>query len=241
MTVVMAPIIEIKGVTYRYAGASQPAIDGISLCVQPGESVGVIGPNGAGKSTLLLMLAGALLGSGELRIAGVPISRSSSKALRTKVGVVLQDPNDQLFMPTVDEDIAFGPLNLGLDENEVRRRVARAIDQVGLAGKGLERRLSLQLSQGEKRRVAIATVLAMQPDLLVLDEPTSQLDPRGKRELGRLLNEFDQSKLIASHDLKFIGQTCRRALLLDNGRIVADRPADELLLDEQLLLAHGLA
>ena len=203
------------------------ALDGVSLDVRAGERVAVLGPNGAGKTTLMLHLNGLL--KGDVTIAdGTPLRRA--------VGLVFQDPDDQLFMPTVREDVAFGPLNLKLPD--VERRVAEALDAVRMgehAG-----RAPHQLSLGQKRRVAIATVLAMDPRVLVLDEPSANLDPRTRRELMELLETLDRTLLIVTHDLPLAGRLCERAVILSAGRIVADGPCPDLLADAELLAAHDL-
>ena len=207
-------------------------LDGVDLRVAEGERVAVLGPNGAGKTTLMLHLNALLRGKGELTVAGT----SDVKALRALVGLVFQDPDDQLFMPTVREDVAFGPLNLKF--GDVERRVTEALRAVRMdehAG-----RAPHQLSLGQKRRVAIATVLAMDPRVLVLDEPSANLDPRTRRELMELLAELDRTLLIVTHDLPLAGRLCERAVILSAGRIVADGPCLELLADTELLAAHDL-
>ena len=203
------------------------ALDGVSLDVQTGERVAILGPNGAGKTTLMLHLNGLL--TGDVTVAdGTPVRRA--------VGLVFQDPDDQLFMPTVREDVAFGPLNLKL--GDVERRVSEALQAVRMdAHAG---RAPHQLSLGQKRRVAIATVLAMNPRVLVLDEPSANLDPRTRRELMELLAELDRTLLIVTHDLPLAGRLCERAVILSAGRIVADGPCLELLADTELLVAHDL-
>ncbi len=233
------PSITVTGLTYRYHGGTQ-ALDGVTLSVGTGESVGLIGPNGAGKTTLFLCLSGVLKGNaGQVQIAGLdPRDRAQRRRLPEHVGIVFQNSDDQLFNVTVFDDVAFGPLNLGLPAEEVRRRVAAALDRVGL--KGFDQRVPFHLSGGEKRRVALAGVLAMQPSIVLLDEPSIFLDARGRRELIHLVQGLEVTKLIASHDLDMILETCRRVVLLDHGRIVADGPAKELLVDASLLEAHGL-
>ena len=203
------------------------ALDGVTLDVQTGERVAILGPNGAGKTTLMLHLNGLL--KGDVTVAdGTPLRRA--------VGLVFQDPDDQLFMPTVREDVAFGPLNLKLAD--VERRVADALHAVRMDAHA--ERAPHQLSLGQKRRVAIATVLAMNPRVLVLDEPSANLDPRTRRELMELLAELDRTLLIVTHDLPLAGRLCERAVILSAGRIVADGPCLELLADAELLAAHDL-
>ncbi len=234
----MSCAIDARGVAHRYPDG-HIALDGIDLHVEHGERVAVLGPNGAGKTTFMLHLNGLLTASsGELEVAGLVVEPRVLQELRARVGLVFQDPDDQLFMPTVREDVAFGPLNMGLERDEVARRVAGALRAVRMeraAGRGPH-----QLSQGERRRVAIATVLAMEPRLLVLDEPSANLDPRARRELLELLAEIDRTMLIVTHDLPFAAELCERAVILAAGRVVADGPAGEILADADLLAAHDL-
>jgi energy-coupling factor transporter ATP-binding protein EcfA2 len=210
----------------------------LSLTVQPGERVALVGPNGAGKSTFMLHLNGILTGEGEVDISGVRLQPASLPSIRARVGVVFQNPDDQLFSPTVFEDVAFGPLHMGLPEAEVRQRTEAALGRVGLPGFG--DRLSHHLSVGEKKRVALATVLTMAPDLLVLDEPSAGLDPRGRREIIRLLQEVSLTLIVSTHDLALVRELLTRTVLLDQGRIVFDGPTEELLANHELLLEHGL-
>jgi cobalt/nickel transport system ATP-binding protein len=233
--------LEVTGLSYRYPDGT-PALDGVSFALAEGESVGLIGPNGAGKSTLLLHLNGLLpdVPSAEpaVRVFGQPLTRDRLARVRREVGLLFQDPDDQLFCPTVREDVAFGPEQFGLAGPDLAAEVARCLATVGLAG--YEDRLPHHLSRGEKRRVCLAGVLACRPRLLVFDEPTADLDPRGRRDLKALLAGLPVTKLIASHDLEMIAELCPRVVLLDQGRVVADGPAAELLADEPLMLAHGL-
>ncbi|MEI8041786.1 MAG: ABC transporter ATP-binding protein [Verrucomicrobiota bacterium] len=237
----MNTAIQVANLCYRYHDGTD-ALRGVSFRVAPGECVGLLGPNGSGKSTLLLHLNGILpekLGpDGAVQILGQPVTPDTIETIRRQVGLVFQDPDDQLFCPTVEEDVAFGPQQLGLTDAEVRARVKSALDQVGLADFG--HRATHHLSHGEKRRACLAGVLACEPAVLVLDEPTSDLDPRGRREFKALLRRVAATKLIATHDLELVVELCSRAIVLDKGTVVADGPVVELLNNEELMLAHGL-
>jgi cobalt/nickel transport system ATP-binding protein len=233
----MSCAIHALGLTYTYPNG-QAALDGIELHVDHGERVAVLGPNGAGKTTFMLHLNGLMSGSGRLEVAGIDVGPKTLAELRRKVGVVFQDPDDQLFMPTVAEDVAFGPLNMQLEPDQVRRRVSE-----GLAAVRMEHaadRAPYQLSMGERRRVAIATVLAMRPSLLVLDEPSANLDPRARRELLDVLERIDRTMLVTTHDLPLAAELCERAVILAAGRVVADGPCREILADDELLALHDL-
>jgi cobalt/nickel transport system ATP-binding protein len=231
----MSCAIEARDLRFRYPNGVV-GLDGVDLSVRHGERVAVLGPNGAGKTTLMLHLNGLLAGAGSLSVAGIDVRDGDVRALRARVGLVFQDPDDQLFMPTVREDVAFGPLNLGLDQ--IGARVERALRTVRMAG--VADRAPHQLSLGQRRRVAIATVLAMDPRLLVLDEPSASLDPRSRRELLEMLDRLDHTMLIVTHDLPFAAQLCERAVVLSGGRIVADGRCLDILRDEDLLAAHDL-
>lgn len=233
----MESCIEIDSLSFAYPDG-RSALRDVSLGVRPGEKVALVGPNGAGKSTLLLHLNGILRGEGTVRVMGQEVAEPHLARIRGQVGLVFQDPDDQLFSPTVFEDVAFGPLYAGLEEEEIRRRVAWALAQVEL--EGYAERVSHHLSLGEKKRAAIATVLSMQPEILALDEPTSGLDPRTRRRLIGLLRELPQTMLVATHDMRFVAQVFPRTVVLDGGSVVADGSTDELLADERLLEAHGL-
>ena len=237
----MTPAIEINRLSYRYPDGTE-ALREVSFTIAPGECVGLLGPNGSGKSTLLLHLNGILPekpgAESAVRINGVAVTASQIEAVRRQVGLLFQDPDDQLFCATVEEDVAFGPSQLGLAADIVAARVRAALERVGLAGYG--RRTPHHLSQGEKRRACLAGVLAYEPSVLVLDEPTSGLDPRGRREFKKLLREVSATKLVATHDLELVVELCPRSIVLDGGRIVADGPTVELLGNEELMLAHGL-
>ena len=231
-------VVEVNGLVYSYPDG-QPALRGVSLRIERGEKVALVGPNGAGKSTLMLHLNGILGGaSSPVRIAGLPLTKENLPIVRGKVGLVFQNPDDQLFSPTVLEDVAFGPLYQGLAEQEVRQRAAWALEQVGMTG--YESRLSHHLSIGQKKRVAIATVLSMEPELLVLDEPTAGLDPRGRRQLISLLRELPQTMLISTHDMALVSELFQRMIVMDEGLVVADAATAELLAKPDVLAAHGL-
>jgi len=229
--------IHATGLRYDYP-SGQPALRGVDLHVEHGERVALLGPNGAGKTTLMLHLNGLLNGSGELEVAGLCVGEGPLHDLRTRVGLVFQDPDDQLFMPTVAEDVAFGPLNMGLGRSEVKRRVADALVAVGMEGRA--DRPPHALSMGERRRVAIATVLAMRPALLVLDEPSASLDPRARRELLDILEAVERTMLVTTHDLPLAAELCERAVILAAGRIVVDGPAEDVLADVEALAAYDL-
>jgi cobalt/nickel transport system ATP-binding protein len=224
--------VRARGLRFAYPGG-RPVLDGLDLDVEHGERVAILGPNGAGKTTLMLHLNGLLQGEGELRVAGL---EAGDRRLRAHVGLVFQDPDDQLFMPTVAEDVAFGPHNLGLDH--IPQRVHEALAAVRM--EHAADRAPHQLSMGERRRVAVATVLAMRPSVLVLDEPSANLDPRARRELTDVLEHLDTTLLVVTHDLPFAAQLCQRAVVLDRGRIAADGPTIDVLTDEQTLEAHDL-
>jgi cobalt/nickel transport system ATP-binding protein len=207
--------------------------------VSAGERVAVLGPNGAGKSTLCLHLNGILRPrKGEVRIDGAPITDATLLEVRRRVGVVFQDPDDMLFMPTVAQDVAFGPANLGLSRTELEERVDWALDLVGM--RASRERPPHHLSFGQRKRVAAAAVLAMQPDVLVLDEPSSNLDPRSRREFAEILESLPQTLVMVTHDLPYAWRLCGRAVIVDHGRVVADGPMNEILCDESLLAAHDL-
>jgi cobalt/nickel transport system ATP-binding protein len=237
----MSNVIEITNLQYRYHDGTV-ALAGVNLRVAAGECVGLLGPNGSGKSTLLLHLNGILPekpdGGGAVKIMGEVVSKQNLEKIRCQVGLVFQDPDDQLFCPLAAEDVAFGPQQLGLSEAEIAGRVRSALAQVGLAGFG--RRATHHLSHGEKRRLCLAGVLACDPEILALDEPTSDLDPRGRREFKALLRQIPATKLMATHDLELVVEMCSRVVVLDRGAVVADGPTRELLNNEELMLAHGL-
>ncbi len=232
------PALELRGLAHRYPDGTE-ALRGIDLAIAAGESVGLVGPNGAGKSTLALHVVGFLHPtSGSVRVFGTEVGHPTLAEVRRRVGLVFQNPDDQLFMATLLDDVAFGPLNLGLPEDEVRRRVAAALAGVGLSG--LEKKFPGHLSGGQKRSAALAGVLAMGPELLLLDEPSSNLDPAGRRALIRQLAALRQAKLVTTHDLEMVLDLCPRVVVLDAGRIVADGPALEILADASLMERHRL-
>ena len=229
--------IEIENLVFKYPDGTR-ALDGINLRIAPGEKVALVGPNGAGKSTMILHLNGILHGEGQVCVAGMIVTQKNLAQVRAAVGLVFQDPDDQLFSPTVFDDVAFGPIYQGLPEKEVRARVADALAAVHM--QEYAQRVSHHLSVGQKKRIAIATVLSMQPEILVLDEPTAGLDPRARRDLIHLLRELPQTMLIATHDLHMVAELLPRTVVMDNGRVVADDRTGMILQDEALLRAHGL-
>jgi len=234
----MDKVIEIEHLSFTYPDGRQ-VLRNMNLTVYRGEAVAIVGPNGAGKSTLILHLNGILRGNSTVKVLGLPVEEKNLKQIRQKVGLVFQEPGDQLFSATVFEDVAFGPINLGCAEAEVRRRVAQALEWVGM--KGYEQRSSHHLSVGEKKRIAIATILAMEPELLVIDEPSSNLDPRGKWSLIGLLCQLPMTKIIATHDLELVEALCQRTVVIDGGVVVADGETRAILGNISLLRVHGLA
>ncbi len=232
------PVLDVRGLAYAYADGHQ-ALYGVDLQVHRGERVALLGPNGAGKTTLVLHLNGILTpGKGSVRVAGLEVATDNLLEIRRRVGVVFQDPDDQLFMPTVHDDVAFGPANLGLTGGELAARVERALDQVGMLG--LADRPPHHLSFGQRRRVAVATVLAMDPEILVLDEPSSNLDPASRRELAEIVQSLEVTVLMVTHDLPYALQLCQRSVVLSEGVVVADGPTREVLADRATMQAHRL-
>jgi cobalt/nickel transport system ATP-binding protein len=232
--------VDISALTYSYPGAAAPALSDVTVSVAPGEHVAIVGPNGAGKSTLLLHLNGILEPSaGSLRVGDLPVTPADLPEIRGRVGLVFQDPDDQLFMPTLLEDVAFGPLCQGLPRQEAEAQARRALGSVGL-GHIDARRPAHHLSGGEKRRAALATVLSMDPGILAFDEPSAELDGRGRRVIAEILRARPQTVVVVTHDVEFAAAVCPRIVLLDGGRLIADRSADAILNDTGLLLEHGL-
>jgi cobalt/nickel transport system ATP-binding protein len=234
----MTPVLDVRGLAYAYPDGHQ-ALFGVDLHVHQGERVALLGPNGAGKTTLVLHLNGILTaGAGTVAVSGLPVEKANLQEIRRRVGIVFQDPDDQLFLGTVRQDVAFGPANLGLRGEELDGRVRTALEQVGMAG--YADRPPHHLSFGQRRRVAVATVLAMEPEILVLDEPSSNLDPASRRELADILRGLDVTVLMVTHDLPYALELCPRSVVLSGGTIVADGRTGELLVDQELMRTHRL-
>ncbi|MHB8892776.1 MAG: energy-coupling factor ABC transporter ATP-binding protein [Candidatus Limnocylindrales bacterium] len=230
--------VVLEHVHFRYPDGFE-ALHGVDLRIGAGEKVALVGPNGAGKSTVMLHLNGTLRPvHGSVRVAGMVVGKDTIRRVRSQVGLVFQDPDDQLFSPTVFDDVAFGPLHMGLAAAEVHRRVERALAAVGMAG--FEHRVPHRMSLGQRKRVALATVLSMDPSILVFDEPSAGLDPRGRRELIGLLRSLDQTTMVSTHDMRLVAEVFPRTIVMDGGVVVADGPTDRLLADHVLLEAHGL-
>lgn len=229
--------VRVDNLCYAYPDGT-PALNGINMVVRRGESVAVTGPNGAGKSTLALHLNGILTGEGRIEIMGLEVNKKNVRNIREIVGLVFQDPDDQLFSPTVREDVAFGPLNRRLSPEEVEMSVSRALAWVGM--EGAEKRSPHHMSFGEKKRVSLATVLSMDPEILVLDEPVANLDPRGRREFIELIRSLNVTKLIITHDLEMVKVTCSRVVVMDGGEVVADGHIHQFLDNRRFLERHGL-
>ncbi len=233
----VAIAVDVRGLSYTYPDG-QVALRDIDLTVQAGERVALVGPNGAGKSTLLLHLNGILRGQGRVEIAGLPVTEKNLARVRALVGLVFQNPDDQLFSPTVFDDVAYGPLYMGMPKDEIAERVALALEAVDMAG--FEKRMPHHLSIGERKRIALATVLSMEPQLLAVDEPSAGLDPRARRGLIALLRSLPQTLIASTHDMHLVRDLFERTVILHQGRIVADRPTAEVLVDERLLVRYGL-
>lgn len=229
--------IEIENLSFSYPDG-HTALRDISLSIAPCEKVALVGPNGAGKSTLILHLNGILRGTGQVKVCGMPMDPKNLGKIRAEVGLVFQNPDDQLFSPTVFDDVAYGPLYQGMAPEEVSRRVDEALAAVHM--NGYSQRVSHHLSTGEKKRIAIATVLSVKPEVLVLDEPTAGLDPRSRRAFINLLRDLPLTMLVSTHDMALVSELFERMVIMDDGRIVADGDTRTLMADEALLHAHGL-
>ena len=229
-------MIEFRNVSFSYGDV--PVVENLSFTIQKGETVGLIGANGAGKSTIMKLMLGLLSGSGEIKVDGLPVCRDNLAEIRKKIGFVLQDSDNQMFMPTVYEDMIFGPRNYGLSKEETEKRVDTVLTQLGL--QDLKHRHNHKISGGEKRMAAIATILAMEPEMILMDEPSTALDPVNRRTVINTINRLPQTKLIASHDLDMILDTCQRVILLSHGTIVADGDAETILRDKALLEANRM-
>ena len=229
-------MIEFQDVSFSYGEA--PVVENLSFTIHDGETVGLIGANGAGKSTIMKLMLGLLSGSGQILVDGLSVNRENTAAIRRKIGFVLQDSDNQMFMPTVYEDMIFGPRNYGLSKEETENKVDAVLEQLGL--QALKHRHNHKISGGEKRMAAIATILAMEPEMILMDEPSTALDPVNRRTVIRTINALSQTKLIASHDLDMILDTCQRVILLSHGSIVADGDAQTILQDKALLEANRM-
>jgi cobalt/nickel transport system ATP-binding protein len=233
----MSKAIEIENFTYKYPDGTA-ALSDISLNVEHGQKLALIGPNGAGKSTLLLVMAGFAKGTGKVFVDGLEVNDKNLKKIRTRLGCCMENPDDQLFMPTLFDDVAFGPLNMGLSPGQVKERVADELRTVGLTG--MADKAPHHLSAGQKRAAAVATILAMSPKIITLDEPDGSLDPRNRNNLMKLLRSLTQTLIIATCNMNFAASIADRAVLLDNGRIIADGEAKEIMSDFELMTKHGL-
>jgi cobalt/nickel transport system ATP-binding protein len=233
----MTTVLQVRDLHFSYHDG-HAALRGVTFQMCEGDKVALVGPNGAGKSTLMLHLNGILNGKGEVGVGGKRLTRDNLPAIRAMVGLVFQNPDDQLFSPTVFEDVAFGPLYMGLPMKDVEARVHSALDAVRMSG--FRDRLSHHLSVGEKKRIAIATVLSMEPQILVLDEPSAGLDPRARRTLINLLRELPITMLVSTHDMRLVQELFPRTIVMDEGQIVADGRTNDILENEELLTAHGL-
>ena len=230
-------MIEFQNVSFSYDG-ERPVVENLSFTIQDGESVGLIGANGAGKSTIMKLLLGLVSSKGQILVDGLTVNKQNLPAIRQKIGFVLQDSDNQMFMPTVYEDMIFGPRNYGLSKEETEQRVDAVLNQLGLTA--LKHRYNHKISGGEKRMAAIATILTMEPETILMDEPSTALDPVNRRTVINTINTLPQTKLIASHDLDMILDTCQRVILLSHGKIAADGPAERILRDQALLEANRM-
>ena len=231
------PVIQIYSLCFAYPDRT-PALDNVSLEVLEGECVGLVGPNGAGKTTLLLHLNGILKGEGRIVIDGLELNTKNLREIRRKVGIVFQDPDDKLFSPTVFDDVAFGPLTMGLGQEEVASRVENALRDADLAG--IEKKAPQHLSFGQKKKASLASILSMRPRIIALDEPTSNMDPRSRARFLKLIKSVGATKILSTHDMESVRELCTRVIVLDSGRLVADGDADSILSDEKLMASHGL-
>ena len=229
-------MIEFQNVSFSYGDAT--VVENLSFSIKKGETVGLIGANGAGKSTIMKLMLGLITGSGEIKVDGLSMNRENLAEIRRKIGFVLQDSDNQMFMPTVYEDMIFGPRNYGLSKEETEKRVDKVLTQLGL--QSLKHRHNHKISGGEKRMAAIATILAMEPEMILMDEPSTALDPVNRRTVINTINRLPQTKLIASHDLDMVLDTCQRVILLSHGAIVADADAQTILRDKALLEANRM-
>ena len=229
-------MITFRNVSFSYGEA--PVVENLTFSIKKGENVGLIGANGAGKSTIMKLMLGLLSGSGEIIVDGLPMNKENLTEIRRKIGFVLQDSDNQMFMPTVYEDMIFGPRNYGLSKEETEKRVDDILSQLGL--QELKHRHNHKISGGEKRMAAIATILAMEPEMILMDEPSTALDPVNRRTVINTINRLPQTKLIASHDLDMILDTCQRVILLSHGAIVADGDAETILRDKALLESNRM-
>ena len=230
-------MIEFKDVSFSYE-RGKPVMEHLSFRIERGESVGLIGANGAGKSTVMKLLLGLISGEGEVLVDGTPVQKTTLAEIRRKLGFVLQNSDHQMFMPTVYEDMMFAPLNYGVSRDEAEQRVDEVLRRLGV--EDLKYRHNHRISGGEKRMAAIATILAMEPEAILMDEPTAALDPYNRRIVINTIRTLQQTKLITSHDLDMILDTCERVILISDGRIVADGPASEILYDKELLEANRM-
>jgi cobalt/nickel transport system ATP-binding protein len=234
----MQGLIKVENLSFSYPDG-QRALTDVNLEIFSGDSVALVGPNGAGKSTLVLHFNGILRSNGHVKLLGKVVADKNMRWVRSRVGLVFQNPDDQLFSPTVFDDVAFGPMNMGYSKVEVEKAVIMSLESVGMAG--FEKRSPHHLSVGEKKRIAMATVLSMSPDVLVIDEPTSNLDPRGKWDIIEVLKRLSITKIIVTHDLEMVEALCYRTVIIDRGRVVADGVTVDILADKRLLFEHGLA
>ncbi|MCK4999446.1 MAG: energy-coupling factor ABC transporter ATP-binding protein [Anaerohalosphaera sp.] len=233
----MPNAITVKNFSYSYPDGTD-ALSDISLAIEHGEKVGLIGPNGAGKSTILLAINMFIKGTGLIEVDGIEAVQKNARNIRTVINSVLQDPDEQLFMPTLYDDVAFGPLNMGLSNEDVDKRTIDALSKVGLGG--MEKKMPHHISAGQKRAAAIATVLSMEPKVITMDEPDTSLDPANRKKLIGLLSSLDQTLVIATCSMNFAADLCKRVILVDGGKIIADGPAEKIMTDTQLMESHGL-